>query len=104
MPSHGTALDVQNYLERYVEHFGFGPRLCLDTTVEQIIREDGGNRWELRIKGSDSRYFDKVVMATGINQRPHIPTLQGLDKFTGDCLHSRAFKRYVCSLSITKFH
>lgn len=84
---------VQKYLEDYVEHFNLSSKLRLGTGVTFVKRDDASGKWEVQIKGSPSEFFDKVVMATGINQEPYIPKLVDGEKFEGQSLHSRAFKR-----------
>ena len=40
------------------------------------------------------QYFDKVVIAIGgMTSLPNIPLIEGLEKFKGTILHSRAFKK-----------
>lgn len=46
-------------------------------------------------KGSPSRYFDKVVMATGPHVKDVVPEVRGSSQFSGQMLHSRAFKLYA---------
>lgn len=43
-------------------------------------------------KNGEVLYFDKVVVATGVNNRPSIPQIPGLDKFCGESLNSRDYK------------
>lgn len=93
-PSHCTSAHVQQYLESYVSHFNLTNRLRLSTTINIVKRDDKEDRWVVDVEGSGPEYFDKVVVATGINSRPHLPTLEGVEQFEGDVLHSRAFKRY----------
>ncbi|CZR42675.1 flavin depend monooxygenase that catalyses the oxidation of rubrofusarin to 9-hydroxyrubrofusarin [Fusarium proliferatum ET1] len=92
-PSHCPSAKVQEYIESYVDHFNFRDKLRLGVSVEKVRRDDAGNRWVVDIKGSEPEYFDKVIMATGGNNRPHIPKVEGMEQFEGDVLHSRAFKR-----------
>ncbi|KAI5459674.1 FAD/NAD(P)-binding domain-containing protein [Mariannaea sp. PMI_226] len=92
-PSHCTSQHVEQYLENYAKHFNLGPKLRLNTKVKLVKRDKEKKCWVLDIEGSDSECFDKVIIATGINARPHIPSLDGLDQFEGEVLHSRAFKR-----------
>lgn len=94
-PSHCTAGHVQKYLEDYVEHFNLTSRLRLSTIVTGVHRDDEHDRWIVDVEGSGPEYFDKVIIASGINSRPHVPKLEGLEQFEGEVLHSRAFKRYV---------
>ncbi|EJD51714.1 FAD/NAD(P)-binding domain-containing protein [Auricularia subglabra TFB-10046 SS5] len=93
VPSHASAADVRRYLEDYVQHFGLGPHLRLDTAVTKVRRDDQQDRWVLYIENSAAEFFDKVIIATGINSLPHVPQLRGVDLFTGPCIHSQAFKR-----------
>ncbi|KAK7416725.1 hypothetical protein QQX98_005051 [Neonectria punicea] len=92
-PSHCTSAHVQRYLESYVEHFNLTDKLRLGTTVNIVKRDDKEDRWVVDVEGSGPEYFDKVVVATGINSRPHLPELDGVEQFEGEILHSRAFKR-----------
>ena len=86
---------MQKYLEDYVEHFNLTSRLRLSTIVTGVHRDDEHDRWIVDVEGSGPEYFDKVIIASGINSRPHVPKLEGLEQFEGEVLHSRAFKRYV---------
>ncbi|TPX08124.1 uncharacterized protein E0L32_010191 [Thyridium curvatum] len=92
-PSHCTAGHVQQYLESYIEHFKLAPHLRLSTSVKRVSRDNVANKWVVDIDGAGSEYFDKVIIATGINSSPHVPKLEGVEAFEGKCLHSRAFKR-----------
>ncbi|KAH8678165.1 flavin monooxygenase-like protein [Xylariales sp. PMI_506] len=93
MPSHCTSSDVQKYLEDYVTHFDLTAHFQLNTIVNKVNFEEKTGNWKLTIEGSEPQYFDKVVIATGINHKPHVPGLKGADVFVGQCLHSRGFKR-----------
>lgn len=94
-PSHCTARDVQDYLESYVEHFGLASRLRLGTNIQKVTRDEEADRWKLLVEGSDPLFFDKVVIATGAQQEPQIPDLPNMEKFSGNSVHSRSFKRFV---------
>lgn len=78
-----------------MKHFNLAPRLRLNSRVATIKRDEENARWVVAIEGSGPEYFDKVVVATGINSRPHQPKLEGREVFEGEVLHSRAFKRLV---------
>ena len=72
--------DVLDYLHRYAEMFGLMSRLRLDTRVDRLSRSDGG--WLVEHSGG-TEHFDRAVVATGRFQTPAIPTVPGLDNFTG---------------------
>lgn len=81
-------------MEDYADHFNLRPRLRLNTTVTKVRRDEKANKWVLEIEGSDPQLFDRVVMATGIQGTPHIPKIPGMELFSGNNVHSRAFKEY----------
>lgn len=97
------------YLERYVEHFGFGERVHLDTKAVEITRE--GEGWRVRFRQADhsnghyshpkgravevrefEERFTHLVLSTGLNQSPRVPELPGLDGFAGQVLHSSEYR------------
>lgn len=81
-------------MESYADHFHLRPHLRLSTSVTKIKRDADTSKWILEIEGSDSLVFDRVVVATGMNSATHTPSIPGMDKFAGDTVHSRAFKKY----------
>ncbi len=84
---------MQSYLESYADHFALRDKMRLNTNVTRVSRDEDAGKWVVEIDGERRELFDKIVLATGINQLPHVPTISGLEKFTGQTLHSRAFKR-----------
>mmetsp|Transcript_49034 Transcript_49034/g.110250 ORF Transcript_49034/g.110250 Transcript_49034/m.110250 type:complete len:647 (-) Transcript_49034:72-2012(-) len=89
---------VQQYIERYVEHFGLEKLCRFGTGVHAIVpRGDGQRGWKLRYgkKGEEiqEEEFDYVVAATGMyGWPPHIPTVRGQEEFKGEILHSCTFQ------------
>jgi dimethylaniline monooxygenase (N-oxide forming) len=88
---------ILDYLHRYAETFGLRSRIRFGTTVDLISRTDGG--WLVGHSGS-GELFDRVVVATGRFHAPAIPTVPGLDTFTGDAgvtstYHYREPSRYL---------
>jgi cation diffusion facilitator CzcD-associated flavoprotein CzcO len=83
---HGTDIvypsgrDILDYLHRYAQAFDLVSRIRFGTRVEILSRGDAG--WLVRHSGTTER-FDRVVVATGRFQSPSIPTVLGLDTFTG---------------------
>jgi dimethylaniline monooxygenase (N-oxide forming) len=75
-----TGRDVLDYLHRYAETFDLTSRLRLRACVDLVSRGEAG--WLVRESGRTER-FDRVVVATGRFKSPAIPTVPGLDTFTG---------------------
>lgn len=92
--SYPTAAEVQKYLVSYAEHFGLEPHVRLSTTVGRVTFDDSQQKWAIKVGGQGAQLFDKVVIAIGgMTSLPNIPVIDGLEKFTGTSMHSRAFKR-----------
>jgi dimethylaniline monooxygenase (N-oxide forming) len=83
---HGTDVvypsgrDILDYLHRYAQAFDLVSRIRFGTRVEVLSRGDAG--WLVSHSGTTER-FDRVVVATGRFQSPSVPTVPGLDTFTG---------------------
>jgi hypothetical protein len=71
---------VLDYLHRYAEVFDLASRIRFGSRVELLSRSDTG--WLVRHPGA-TEHFDRVVVATGRFQSPSVPTVPGLDTFTG---------------------
>ena len=71
------------YLENYAAHFGLQPRF--GETVRTVERD--ADAW---IDGSTSVSVSAsfVVIASGYNAEPVIPSISGMDTFTGEVIHS----------------
>ena len=75
-----SAHDVLDYLHRYAEMFGLTSRIRFGVRVDMLSRSDAG--WLVEHSGVTDR-FDRVVVASGRFQTPAIPTVPGLESFTG---------------------
>lgn len=92
--SYPAAAEVQNYLVEYAAHFHLKPHLRLKTNIGRIKFDDVQKQWAIEIEGEGVQYFDKTVIAIGgMTNLPNIPLVEGLEKFKGASLHSRAFKK-----------
>jgi putative flavoprotein involved in K+ transport len=78
---------VVRYLERYARHHDLNIRT--DFEVERVIRHDGG--WLLRTSQGEM-HAHHLVLATGFNREPFLPDWPGREGFTGDLLHSAAYR------------
>jgi cation diffusion facilitator CzcD-associated flavoprotein CzcO len=89
-PSHQQ---MRAYFEDYARHFGLIPYIRLQTHVEKAsLRPDG--RWMVTLTGPDGtseEVFDHLFVCSGHLRDPSVPAYPGT--FSGETLHSRAFKR-----------
>jgi indole-3-pyruvate monooxygenase len=74
------------YLEDYAREFGIVPRL--GEAVDAIVP---GDRWTVRTQNSEISAAN-VVIATGYNQTPVVPTFPDQERFKGVILHSRDYR------------
>lgn len=88
---------VQQYIERYAEHFGIDKIVRLNTGVTEIKSAGSSSSdWSISFgkKGEDlqEERFDFVVVSTGMyGWPPHIPQVRGRSEFKGEVLHSCTF-------------
>jgi putative flavoprotein involved in K+ transport len=78
---------VVRYLERYARHHDLDVRTGVG--VERVIRQDGG--WTLSTTQGEM-HAPHLVVATGFNREPFLPEWPGREGFTGEILHSAAYR------------
>ncbi len=74
------------YLEGYAAHFGLKPRF--GETARSVRRE--GNDWLVESAASSIR-APNVVIASGYNTEPTMPSVPGLEQFKGKVIHSAQY-------------
>ncbi len=78
---------VHAYLKRYVAQFGLDSHLRLNTPVKQIERASTGNEWIVTVTTQagelQSESFPYIVIASGRYNKPIIPSISGIDTFSG---------------------
>lgn len=87
-PMFPTRDEVVPHLERHAHEGGID--VHLGTRVDRLAREGAG--WALSTAGADLR-APSVVVATGYEHDPVIPSWPGRDRFSGEVLHSSAYRR-----------
>ena len=87
-PTFPSRDQVVQHLERHAAEEGLEFRF--GTEVERIDRD--GGRWHVTTREGDVR-SPQVVVATGYENDPFIPDWPGRDRFDGELLHARDYKR-----------
>lgn len=72
--------EILDYLHRYADTFGVTPRIRFGSRVNRIAPD--GDGWLVEHTGGTER-FDRVVVSTGRFHSPAIPSIPGLDTFSG---------------------
>lgn len=86
-PTYPSRAEVVAYLERYAERFRISPEL--GQRVHRVSRQDGLFRVETGDRQLQAR---AVVVATGYNRVPRLPTWLGDTEFRGTRVHSSSYK------------
>lgn len=88
-PNHRQMLD---YIRSYARQFGVYEHTRFNRRIEGLTPEAGG--WRLRWgKGEqDQAWYPLVVVANGLQNKPHFPETPYPGEFTGEVLHSVDYK------------
>ena len=86
-PRYPSREQVVEYLETYAGKLGLAPRFGEE--VRRVARTAEGWRVETQALSIDCK---RVVIASGYTSKPQIPTWPGQAGFTGEVLHSSAYR------------
>ncbi|MES2841308.1 MAG: NAD(P)/FAD-dependent oxidoreductase [Pseudomonadota bacterium] len=89
-PRYVSRQGVVDYLTRYADHHGIDPEL--GESVVSIEPALGNAGWLTRTTSGRLIASRQVVVATGANRRPRVPTLPHQALFGGRVLHSREYR------------
>jgi putative flavoprotein involved in K+ transport len=78
---------VVRYLKAYLRHHQL--RVRLSTAASSVQRDERG--WRVETSAASVR-ADAVIVATGYNRVPVMPEWDGMSDFTGELLHSSAYR------------
>ena len=87
-PTYVSRKQFVDYLKNYAQHFKIEPQFS--TTVNNIKKE--GDQWLVQTNNDEGFLAEHVIIATGVNRVPNIPTWEGQGDFNGTILHSREYK------------
>ncbi len=83
-PEWPSGEQVQKYMAAYVDHFGLGGAIALNTMVESTIFDEATQSWTLKTSDSQGNHeekFDFLVVANGIFSDPFVPKFDGEQTF-----------------------
>lgn len=87
-PRYVARRQVADYLADYAAHFGIAPRFDEEATA--IERVDG--QWHTRCSSGLQFASGAVVVATGANLRPNLPSYPGQEQYLGALTHSSNYR------------
>src|SRR6202012_3627044 len=80
--------EILAYLEKVADAYGLGPHLRPNTSISTLRWSDESRRWTLVPDAGDVHQFDAVVSAVGMLDVPHVPEIEGAQRFRGRRFHS----------------
>jgi cation diffusion facilitator CzcD-associated flavoprotein CzcO len=87
-PQYVSRQGVVDYLDAYAAHAGIAPQFDEEATA--IVRD--GNAWRTTTRTGRTFFADAVVVASGANNQPNVPHLEGAGAFAGTIVHSRDYR------------
>ncbi|MEU9860950.1 NAD(P)-binding domain-containing protein [Streptomyces sp. NPDC047971] len=97
-PHYPDHVQIAQYLDDYVDHFGFRESIAFRTSVTHVEPAEGGG-WTVTARDRDTgaettRHYGSVVVANGHHWDPRDPEpgFPGADTFTGTQIHSHYYK------------
>ncbi|MEU4341442.1 NAD(P)/FAD-dependent oxidoreductase [Nocardia sp. NPDC023852] len=79
---------IHGYLRRVAERHGVLDLIRFDTAVTGAEFDDATGRWTVRTADGGTRIVDVLISAVGQLSRPAMPSIPGIDTFTGPSFHS----------------
>lgn len=80
--------EIHSYMHDVARRYGIEPLIELSTPVSGCEFREQRGRWLVRTGDGTVREASALVIATGQLNRPKIPALPGLERFTGHSFHS----------------
>ncbi|WP_420630633.1 flavin-containing monooxygenase [Candidatus Leptofilum sp.] len=88
VPRYPSRQQLITYLEKYAQHFDLQPLFGQEAT--KIAKKDG--LWQVTTVFGHQFAAPSLVMATGYTNQPYMPSWPGQEQFSGEIMHSSAYK------------
>lgn len=88
---HISADIMHRYYKHYAQKWDILRRIDFDTQVLDISRLDDKGGWNVKVlrpSGEQDMRTKKLIIATGVTNAPHIPTIAGSDQFDCPIVHT----------------
>lgn len=84
--------EILDYLRDCARRFDLHPRIRFDTEVSEAAFDAASGVW--RLLTADGRRFEAEILISAVGQlnRPHVPAIDGLDRFAGTAFHSARWR------------
>jgi cation diffusion facilitator CzcD-associated flavoprotein CzcO len=84
--------EIQRYLEHCVGKYDLQPHIRFGVEIAAVRFDEDAAVWRLRTTAGEEVRATVVVSGTGQLNRPHVPTIPGLDEFAGTWFHSARWR------------
>jgi cation diffusion facilitator CzcD-associated flavoprotein CzcO len=98
-PTYPNHVQIAQYFDRFVDHFGFRDRIQFKTEVISVV--PAGDEWDVTVrrrgqKRTTTRRYSAVLVANGHHWDPRWPepAFPGADTFTGVQTHAHYYKTF----------
>lgn len=80
--------EIHAYIRSVADKYGISPRVQYDREVMAATYDESAATWTVRFADGDEQTVDILVSAVGQLSRPRMPSIKGVETFTGDYFHS----------------
>ncbi|WP_051792975.1 flavin-containing monooxygenase [Amycolatopsis jejuensis] len=86
--THATQPELQAYTEHVLDRFDLRRHCRFGVAVEAVTWHEEVARYEVRLAGGETKWFDAVISCLGLLNEPRYPEWPGMDEFAGVKFHT----------------
>lgn len=86
LPDYPSWRQVRDYIHSFADAYGLSGMVQFDTAVVSAVPVDGA--WDVKLSTGETKRFQGVIAAPGVNWHPNVPTWPGQDTFQGEIRHA----------------
>lgn len=90
-PDYPSWRQVRDYIRAFGRDWGLDRKVTFGVSVEHA-EPLPGDRWKVTLDTGESREYDGLICAPGINWHPRVPVMPGQDAFEGELRHSVTYR------------
>ena len=83
-----TQSEILEYLNHVADRFDLRPAITFNTRVEAAIFAEATRRWQVQTDDGAELSAQYLIMATGCISEPNIPSIDGMETFSGPVYHT----------------
>jgi len=91
--------ELADYVAMIIAEYELGPKISLNTSVDDATWNEQTKRWDLRLVGPDgaaeSVETNVVISCAGLFNKPNLPDIDGIESFDGHMFHTTEWDHSV---------